>query len=90
MFKSVDKKKKNYVILRKNAGGLEFAPFESIRKGDIFTAFGLIHICGEDAHYSGDASYDGYLLYDTDGEAFFPEDLDSVEDMLPDQPRDRR
>ena len=29
----------------------------------------------DDAHYSGDSDYDGYLFYDTDGRDWYPEDF---------------
>ena len=50
--------------------------FESIDIGDIFFSNGVWHRCGVEAHYSGDASYDGYLLYDDIDEGWFPEELD--------------
>lgn len=49
--------------------------FSEIKKGDTFFIKGQPCICEIDAHESGDASYDGYLLYDTDGDSWFPEDL---------------
>lgn len=50
--------------------------FEKLKEGDIIFTHGVAHMVGTDAHYSGDASYEGYLLYDTDGNSYFPEDLD--------------
>lgn len=67
----------NFVKCARNgAGEVEDVPFESLRKGDIFFVNGLLHVAGSDAHYSGDASYDGYLIYDTNDNGWFPEDLD--------------
>lgn len=51
--------------------------FSSIREGDAFFLNGQQHIAAEDAHYSEDASYDGFLVYDTEGEGFFPNELDA-------------
>lgn len=52
-----------------------YIPFEEIRKGDtVYVKDGTV-IAADDAHYSGDASYDGYLFYDTYGNSVFPEDI---------------
>jgi len=57
--------------------------FQELQKGDIFFVNGVPYQVGVDAHYSGDASYDGYLLYDTHNNGFFPEDLDrDIEPLL--------
>lgn len=53
-------------------------PFEDIRKEDTFFVGGNPYMAREDAHRSGDASYDGYLIYDTDGNSWFPGDVDMV------------
>ena len=46
---------------------------------------------GEDAHLCGDASYDGYLVYDRNGNSYFPEDADlyTFEDMAKNVDYDR-
>lgn len=62
-------------VIRNGSNRIEEIPFELLCKGDRFFVRGELHTVGEDAHYSGDASYQGYLLFDTDGEAWFPEDL---------------
>lgn len=64
-------------VIRKDSQIIEEAAFESLRAGDTVFIGGGICIVGEDAHYSGDSSYDGYLFYDVDGEGWFPEDLKS-------------
>ena len=62
--------------IRKGAAAITEVDFESIKAGDtVFTRDGFALVVGEDAHRSGDASYDGWLLYDADGDAQFPEDL---------------
>ena len=38
--------------------------FRNLKVGDIFFQNGKPITVGEDAHLSGDASYDGYLVYD--------------------------
>lgn len=64
-------------VIRKDSQIIEEVAFESLCAGDTVFAGGGICVVGEDAHYSGDASYDGYLFYDVDGEGWFPEDLES-------------
>lgn len=64
--------------IRKDTAEIVEVDFKSIKSGDtVFTRDGFAVIVGEDAdaHQSGDASYDGWLLYDADGDAQFPEDL---------------
>ena len=62
--------------IRKGDTKVQEVTFESLRAGDTIFVKGCARIVEEDAHYSGDASYDGYLLYDTEGESWFPRDLD--------------
>lgn len=50
--------------------------FYNLEVGDTFFVNGNAYVVGVEAHESGDASYDGYLLYDTDDDGWFPEDLD--------------
>lgn len=52
--------------------------FKQLKKGDRFFVDGVEHTVGEDARQFGDASHDNYLLYDTDGNVWFPEDLDII------------
>lgn len=61
--------------------GIHLKRFDQIRKGDVFMVNGKVAVCDEPPHISGDATYDGWLLYDEDGNAWFPEDLDRWEDM---------
>ena len=51
--------------------------FYELEVGDTFFAGGRPYTVGVEAHESGDASYDGYLLYDTNDNGWFPEDLDN-------------
>lgn len=49
---------------------------KELKDGDpFFDCFGYQHIAKGDAHYSGDASYDGYIVYDENDESFFEEDF---------------
>ena len=51
-------------------------PFCDLLAGDILTDPRYPTVIVEDgAHYSGDASYDGYLFYGTDEHSYFPEDF---------------
>ena len=63
----VHKAKQSLTVLVMKYGSKDIvtAPFESLRKGDVFFVRGESHTVEIDAHYSGDASYDGYLLYDS-------------------------
>lgn len=63
-------------VLRRGSGKIDLVNFEDIRKGDLFAVNGFICKCREDAHLSEDPDYDGYLLYDTNNNSWFPEDLD--------------
>lgn len=69
-----------YVRVCRADGRLDVIPFDEIRAGDLFTVNGNGHVCEEEPHHCGDASYDGMLLYDSDGNSWFPEDLDRWED----------
>lgn len=57
-------------------------PFESLDVGDMFFVNGTPHKVGIKAHISGDASYDGYLLYDDQNAGWFPEELDTEEYLI--------
>ena len=63
-------------VIRKNETEKTDVLFETLKVGDTFFVDGAAYTVGVDAHYSGDASYDGYLLYDTHENGWFPEDLD--------------
>ncbi len=47
----------------------------NLRNGDVFYVNGEKHIAADDSHLSGDASYDGYVVYDENGESFFETDF---------------
>lgn len=69
-------------VIRKGEANLTLAPFHSIEEGDTVFCNGYeVHV-SEDAHQSGDASYDGYLLFGDDDAAYYPEDLDTDLEML--------
>lgn len=63
-------------VIREGAVEVSLVPFESVKRGDTIFLNDSPFVCDEDAHQSGDASYDGFLLYGEDGESYFPEDLD--------------
>lgn len=62
-------------IVKKGSEILSRANFEDLKKGDTFFVKGVPHVAQDDAHLSGDASYPGYLVFDEQGEGWFPEDL---------------
>ena len=66
-------------IIRVGETSPEEVAFEDICDGDTFFVNGVPYVADGDAHYSGDASYDGYLVYSMDGESWFPEDLDRMD-----------
>ena len=50
---------------------------EDLLKGDTFYFNREKHVASCDSHYSGDSSYDGYIVYDEDGESFFSDEFPS-------------
>lgn len=57
-------------------GQHQTVPFRELVEGDV--VFGGVLdgiVVGIEAHISGDASYDGWLLYDENGVDFYPEDF---------------
>lgn len=61
-------------ILRE--GTHQTVPFRSLIEGDVVFGGELDGIVvGIEAHVSGDACYDGWLLYDENGVDFYPEDF---------------
>lgn len=68
---------KNIVkVRRKGTSVYSMAPFETLKAGDTVFRNGISIDVAEDAHHSGDAAYDGYLIYDKEQNGWFPEDLD--------------
>lgn len=65
--------------VKKGTAALTGILFRNLKVGDIFFQNGKPITVGEDAHLSGDASYDGYLVYDRNGDSYFPEDVDLFE-----------
>ena len=47
----------------------------TIRKGQTFIVNHTKHIASSDSHLSGDASYDGYIVYDENNKGWFEEDF---------------
>ena len=47
----------------------------TIKKGQAFFVNKKLHIASSDSHLSGDASYDGYIVYDENNEGWFEEDF---------------
>ena len=50
------------------------AHMEDLHDGDKFYVDGKEHTA-IDSHYSGDASYDGYITFDENGEEYYSEDF---------------
>lgn len=48
---------------------------KALKMGDTFVVNGIEHTASTGAHKSGDSSYDGYIVYDEDGEGWFEEDF---------------
>lgn len=63
--------------IRKGGNTISDVPFDCLRAGDKVFSGGDPVVVGQEAHYSGDASYDGSLFYDEEGNSWFPEDLES-------------
>lgn len=49
--------------------------FSDLREGDVVSDKGNDFTVGSDAHFCGDASYAGWLVYDQDGNDHYPEDF---------------
>lgn len=54
-----------------------------LRKGNEFFVGNQRHIAGEDSHPSGDSTYDGYIVYDEDGNGWFEDDFEEERKPLP-------
>lgn len=68
---------KKVYVWRKGAGDTVIPmDFRDLKRGDVVFADGVPIEIAEDAHLCGDASYDGYLCYDTDDNSVFPDSLD--------------
>ena len=48
---------------------------KSLMVGDVFYVNGEKHTASSDAHLSGDASCEEYIVYDEDGEGWFESDF---------------
>lgn len=64
----------NVEVEIKRGGEKMTVDFSDIKAGDYIVALGIY--AADDAHYSGDADYDGYLFFADDGDGYFPEDID--------------
>ena len=47
----------------------------SLKKGEIFNVNGEEHVASTNSHRSGDASYEGYIVYDENNDSWFEEDF---------------
>lgn len=73
---------KKSVLCRCKRAGSETdtaVPFEELKAGDTVYVRGIPHELAEDAHFSGDADYEGYLAYGVYSDGIFPEDVDQAE-----------
>ena len=63
-------------VIRKKAKEKVLAPFNSIREGDRFFVGGTEYKCGTaPCHYNG-PRYQGFILFDVDGQVWYPNNLD--------------
>ena len=64
------------VTIRRMGKLVMAVPFCDLKKGDETISSEYPQFtCGDDAHISGDSSYGGYIVYDTEGNSYFPEDF---------------
>lgn len=66
-----------FKVIRRGETELSSSEFCDLSEGDTVFQNGNPIILDSDAHYSGDSDYDGYLFY-SNGQGFFPEDIDTV------------
>jgi len=50
----------------------------ALKEGDVFYVNGVEHHAESDAHPSGDASYEGYIVYGEFSNGFFEEDFPDI------------
>lgn len=67
-------------VIRKGTTEETECVFKDLKEGDTFFCKGNPFTVGVDCHKSGDASWDGYLLYDTEDRDWEPEELDTLDD----------
>lgn len=67
---------KTVLVIRKGERRSTSIPFENIKEGDTFFANGYPIVASGDAHYSGDASYDGYIV-DAGEEGWTEDEVDA-------------
>lgn len=67
-------------VIRKGTTEETECAFKDLKEGDTFFCKGYSFTVGVDCHESGDASWDGYLLYDTEERDWEPEELDTLDD----------
>lgn len=67
-------------VIRKGTTEETECAFKDLKEGDTFFCKGNPFTVGVDCHESGDASWEGYLLYDTEGRDWEPEELDTLDD----------
>lgn len=64
------------VTIRRMGKLVMAVPFRELKKDDETISSEYPQFtCGEDAHISGDSSYAGYIVFDTEGNSYFPEDF---------------
>ena len=64
------------VTIRRMGNLVMAVPFCDLKKGDETISSEYPQFtCGDDAHISGDSSYGGYVVFDTEGNSYFPEDF---------------
>ena len=63
---------------RKEGECIEYVTFASLKAGDIFFINGISHLAAEDAQQGSGSDFFGSLIHDTQGNFFFPGNLDSV------------
>ena len=48
---------------------------QELKKGDAFYVNDKKYTASSDSHYSGDATYDGYIVFDENGDGWFEDDF---------------
>lgn len=76
---SVFPEEKEVIVIRHNETQKSVSLFSGLKAGDTVFQKGTSVLLADDAHYSGDSSYDGYLAYDVNDNGIFPEDLDGAD-----------
>ena len=67
-------------VTRKKTKEKILAPFNTIREGDYFFINGTAYKCGSNAQYYNGPRYQGYIVFDVDGQVWYPQNLDGKEE----------